>query len=234
MNWSVFDVYGCRKYLNRSEIRDFLNSTEEATSDIHAFCRLLAETGCRISEALSITPGRIDMSGPTIIFESLKKRRKGIFRRVPISPGLARLLTEISGSNGSQIWTWSRTTAWRHVHNHLVDAKVKGPQACPRGLRHGFAVAALGAGAPLNLVQAWLGHSNIETTSLYAVAVGPEEREIVERIWSRVRSETSRMEQDAPFLNGTHSSPVRHRSSRNMRAKSGSSGTPRAPDSYFQ
>lgn len=232
MSWSVFDVYGSRKYLNRSEVRDFLSSAEKSLPEVHAFCRLLSETGCRISEALSITRGRIDMSGPTIIFECLKKRRKGIFRRVPISPGLTRLLLEISGNDHTaRIWTWSRTTAWRHVHEHLTESKIKGPQACPRGLRHGFAVAALGAGAPLNLVQAWLGHANIETTSLYAVAVGPEEREIVERIWSRVRSETSRTDHDAPFMSGNP--PTRRRMTRSARTK-GASISPPVTETYFQ
>ncbi|MCW2363054.1 MULTISPECIES: tyrosine-type recombinase/integrase [unclassified Sphingobium] len=189
MNWSVFDEYGCRKYLNRSEMSCFLDSAKTAPPSVHAFCRLLAETGCRISEALCLTLGRIDPAACVVIFESLKKRKRGIFRRVPISSGLVRLLTDIAGNDrAAPLWRWSRTTAWRHVHEHMDRTHIRGPQACPRGLRHGFAVAALGAGAPLNLVQSWLGHANIETTSIYAVAVGPEEREIVERIWSRIRA----------------------------------------------
>jgi integrase/recombinase XerD len=36
---------------------------------------------------------------------------------------------------------------------------VKGPQATPKGLRHGFGVAAIQAGIPLNLLQRWLGRA---------------------------------------------------------------------------
>lgn len=190
MSWSVFDAYGGRKYLNRLEIRALLKSTEQTTKHIHAFCWLLSETGCRISEALATTPRHIDMSGPTIIFECLKKRRKGVFRAIPISFGLAYLLISISGSDPSRkIWPWARNTAWRHLNRQFQELGIVGPQACPRGLRHGFAVAALGAGAPLNLVQIWLGHANIATTSVYALAMGPEEREIAERVWQRLHDE---------------------------------------------
>ena len=52
-----------------------------------------------------------------------------------------------------------------------------------KGLRHSFAVHALRCGVPLNLVQRWLGHANIATTTIYANVVGPEEREMAGRMW---------------------------------------------------
>ena len=48
----------------------------------------------------------------------------------------------------------------------------------PKGLRHGFGVAAVSAGSPLNLVQKWLGHAQLTTTAIYADAVGEEEQSI--------------------------------------------------------
>jgi hypothetical protein len=45
-------------------------------------------------------------------------------------------------------------------------------------LRHGFGVAAVSAGIPLNLVQKWLGHAQLTTTAIYADAVGTEEQDI--------------------------------------------------------
>ena len=53
-----------------------------------------------------------------------------------------------------------------------------GPHASPKGLRHGFGVAAVSAGSPLNLVQKWLGHAQLTTTAIYADAVGEEEQSI--------------------------------------------------------
>lgn len=62
-------------------------------------------------------------------------------------------------------------TGWRAVH---------APQASPKGLRHGshgFGVAAVSAGIPLNLVQKWLGHAQVSTTAIYADATGAEEKD---------------------------------------------------------
>ncbi|MCW2393535.1 tyrosine-type recombinase/integrase [Sphingobium sp. B11D3A] len=190
MHWSVFNEYGRRKYLNRGEIKEFLDVSRQFSDEIYAFCRLLAETGCRISEALAIDQDRIDSREFYIVFETLKRRQRGVFRRVPVSCGLVALLLDIKAiRSGGRLWAWSRTTAWRHVNAVLGAANIRGPQASPKGFRHGFAVAALGAGAPLNLVQRWLGHSDIQTTSIYAAAVGPEEREIVARVWGRYQQE---------------------------------------------
>jgi integrase len=35
------------------------------------------------------------------------------------------------------------------------------------------------------MMQKWLGHARIETTAIYANAVGPEERAIASRMWDR-------------------------------------------------
>ena len=38
-------------------------------------------------------------------------------------------------------------------------------------------------GVPLNVVQRWLGHSRLETTAIYASAIGDEERNLTCRAW---------------------------------------------------
>ena len=62
-------------------------------------------------------------------------------------------------------------TGWRAVHAVMAAARLDGPHASPKGLRHGFGVAAVAAGIPLNLVQKWLGHAQLTTTAIYANAV---------------------------------------------------------------
>jgi site-specific recombinase XerD len=65
----------------------------------------------------------------------------------------------------------------------MAAAQIDGTQASPKGLRHGFGVAAVSAGIPLNLVQKWLGHAQLSTTAIYADAVGTEEKNIAARMW---------------------------------------------------
>jgi len=64
-------------------------------------------------------------------------------------------------------------------------AEIKdGLHACPKCLRHGFGVAAISKGIALNIVQKWLGHSQLTTTAIYADAVGEEEQSIASRMWT--------------------------------------------------
>jgi integrase/recombinase XerD len=62
-------------------------------------------------------------------------------------------------------------------------AGLDGVPPSPKGLRHGFGLAAVTAGIPLNLVQKWLGHAQLSTTAVYANAVGEEEQSIAARMW---------------------------------------------------
>jgi integrase/recombinase XerD len=77
-------------------------------------------------------------------------------------------------------------TGWRAVHAVMAAAGLDGPQASPKGLRHGFGVAAVSTGIPLNVVQKWLGHAQLTTTAIYADAdaVGTEEKDIARRMWA--------------------------------------------------
>jgi integrase/recombinase XerD len=66
----------------------------------------------------------------------------------------------------------------------MQAAGIRGAQASPKGLRHGFGVVAVPARIPLNPVQRWLGHAQLSTTAIYAEAIGPEEQEIAARMWT--------------------------------------------------
>ena len=82
----MFDRQGNRKYLNRLERRAFLRVVQREPDALRrAFCLTLFYTGCRISEALNLTAARVDLSGKAVVFETLKRRKRGHFRAVPIS-----------------------------------------------------------------------------------------------------------------------------------------------------
>ena len=94
-----------------------------------------------------------------LVLESLKKRRTGIYRAVPVPPALLEALDLVHGirelqsrrgkARGIRLWPWSRMTGWRAVHAVMAAARLDGPHASPKGLRHGFGVAAVSAGIPL-------------------------------------------------------------------------------------
>lgn len=193
ITFQLYDAAGQRKYLTKDERAAFLAAAEHADRQVRSFCMTLAYTGCRISEALQLTADRVDLTGKVIVFESLKKRRNGIYRAVPVPQDVLTTLELVHGLREAQrgrdggksvrLWPWGRATAWRRVHEIMLDADIRGPQASPKGLRHGFGVAAVQAGIPLNMVQKWLGHAQLSTTAIYADAVGAEEQAIAERMW---------------------------------------------------
>jgi len=67
-----FDEQGQRKYLNAVERLAFQRTAERQPREVRTFCLVLYYTGCRLSEALALTPARIDLEDGTLTFESLK------------------------------------------------------------------------------------------------------------------------------------------------------------------
>lgn len=61
---------------------------------------------------------------------------------------------------------------------------MEGPHRVPKGLRHGYAIHALNKGVQLNFVSKWLGHSKMDTTAIYANAMGEEQQAIAAHMWS--------------------------------------------------
>jgi integrase len=184
---AVFDQNGRRKYLNGLERRAYLQAIgQETDTRRRAFCLTLYYCGCRISEALNLTVERIDSSGKAVVFETLKRRKPGHFRAVPVPDTLADLLRELvtGKSAGAKVWGFSRTTAYRLIKAKMKQAGIHGSMACPKGLRHGHGVACVGGKVPLTTIQKWLGHARIETTAIYVDVHGEEERELAKRLWA--------------------------------------------------
>lgn len=183
----MFDRHGSRKYLNGAERRAFYEATKNETNPVRrAFCLTLFYTGCRISEALNLTAGRVDLSQKSLTFETLKRRRRGVFRSVPVPDSLAALFGELlaDGTTTSLVWQFSRPTAYRMVKDCMELAGVRGNMASPKGLRHGFAIACIAEKIPLPTIQRWLGHARLETTAIYLGVSGEEERNLASRLWS--------------------------------------------------
>ena len=192
----LYDIQGNRLYLTPQERDGFLHTASRQERPIRTFCSVMYYTGCRISEALQVTPRRVDFSDQVMVFESLKKGRRNVYRAVPIPPSLLDTLDMVHGLKEIQrrgkkqeldrrLWPWGRTTAWRHVTSVMKQSGImEGPHRVPKGLRHGYAINALNKGVQLNLVSKWMGHSKMETTAIYANAVGEEQQAIAARMWS--------------------------------------------------
>jgi integrase/recombinase XerD len=188
----IYDRAGNRKYLTVAERRLFLRAVEDMAPELRTFCRVLSYTGARMSEVLALTPAQIDTSARMVVLECLKKRRRGVYRAIPLPAAILDELDRVHNLSDDanhpdfryrRLWPWCRTIAWRRIKEAMAVANVVGPQASPKGLRHGFAVTALQGGVPITMVKRWLGHARLSTTEIYAEAIGPEEQAIASCLW---------------------------------------------------
>lgn len=191
-DFTLFTATGERKYLTPEERQSFASMAKKHDRETRTFCLMMNNTGLRISEGLSLSASSIDLETKSLTVETLKKRKKGIYRQIPLSDEFLddlNLVHEIRSKQKSKkgrnmkLWDWSRMTGFRRINSIMEEASISGAQACPKGLRHGFAVWCIMQNIPLPSVQKWLGHSSMVTTSIYMQVMGKEERELASRLW---------------------------------------------------
>ena len=134
---------GARKYLTAGERDAFLRAAEQADRQVRTLCMTLAYAGCRLSEALALTVDRVDLAAGLLVFESLKKRRSGVYRAVPVPPALLEALDLVHGirelqgrrgkGRGVRLWPWSRMTGWRAVHAVMAGRRAGRPARLAQG-----------------------------------------------------------------------------------------------------
>lgn len=188
----LIDAHGHRKYLTPDERIAFIAAAKRAVPEVETFALTLAYSGVRISEALALSALSVDLGARALIVETLKKRRRGIYRSVPIPDAfIARLeavhgLSEVRADrfrNDIRLWPWSRTTAWCRIKEIMIVAGLPAEVSKPKALRHAFGVKAVLSGVGLSMIARWLGHSDPATTAIYTTLMGPEERSLAERMW---------------------------------------------------
>lgn len=184
----LYDDKSRRLYINADERARFLVAAEEEQPEVRAFCLTLFYTGCRLSEARELRFSAIQAQARLISFRSLKKRGHHHIREIPVPPQLIETFRVLPRSLPLPIWTVrgqkvSRVTAYRWIKRVMERAEIVGPQASPKGLRHGYGIHAVRSGVQLHMLQKWMGHASMTTTAIYANAVGDEELEIADRMW---------------------------------------------------
>src|SRR5680860_498209 len=110
---SLYSDAGERLYLNSPERVRFEKASRMQTRETMTFALVMLYTGCRISEALNLKFRNIDLENLSIGIESLKKRRKGVFRSIPIPERLSEALDLVhairESKNGNRnLWGFSR------------------------------------------------------------------------------------------------------------------------------
>ena len=129
---ALHTVDGARKYLTTGERDAFLRAAEQADRQVRTLCMTLAFAGCRLSEALALTVDCVDLVAGLLVLESLKKRRSGIYRAVPVPPALLEALDLVHGirelqgcrgkGRGVRLWPWSRMSGAGSLRSAMLAA----------------------------------------------------------------------------------------------------------------
>ena len=154
--------------------------------------KFLLRTGGRIDEVLQIRPSDINLSTNTIRLITLKQgkdKRTGLpkekYRIIPMHPELRDiymqylLQSNIAKDSADLLFPMKRQV----VDLYLKKIQDKhGFRIHAHKFRHTFAVKAIMDNVPLNVLQQWLGHSSVFTTSIYTQITGMDTSEFMGRV----------------------------------------------------
>jgi integrase len=189
---SLYSPTGRRKYVNIAERAALLSQLASLRAEDRLLILMLAYTGARVSEVLSLTASAFQLDTGVVAIRTLKRRGEFV-RELLLPPSLItelercfelRLRNRNEQLANERLWPIHRVTAWKMVRKAMARAGIHGVHATPRGLRHSLGVTTLAAGLPLTLVQRMLGHASIKTTAIYTQVAGPEERLFISRFWN--------------------------------------------------
>jgi site-specific recombinase XerD len=154
---------------------------------------VLWRAGLRISEALALTEGDLEVGrGSVVVRRGKGGRRREVgmddwtwdqlrpWLETRVSLPIGPLFCVISGPTRGQAWSGSqvRTT----LRETAVRAGVR-RRFAPHQLRHAHAVEMVREGLPINVIQRQLGHANLGVTSIYLQGI--DSGEIIETVRTR-------------------------------------------------
>lgn len=171
-----------------------------------AILSLMYDTGARVSEIVNLSPSSIRFSKPYSVCITGKG---GKSRIVPIMEKQLDILKKYMEENNllsakytqhplfPNIWGEKLTRAGisNILNIYVQKARKKNPVLIPEGischsLRHSRAMHLLQAGVELIYIRDFLGHSNVQTTEVYARADSKMKREAIEKAYIKVIPET--------------------------------------------
>jgi len=196
MSNQLIDREGREKYLSEAEVARVLHAAGALRPQPRAFLHTLYYTGARLSEALALRRGDIDIEKGRVAIKTLKTHAKKNgkiikpppkprWRHVPVPPAYLQTMDMVfdlrRGAREDRIWTVTS----RQAHNWIKTVMVTAGMAhySPHSLRHTFGIMAAMRGIPQPTIQKWLGHVKADTTSIYTTAGGQEEDELARRMW---------------------------------------------------
>ena len=183
-------------------------NTPEAKRD-RAMMELLYATGMRVSELVSLDLEDVSLDPSGLSVQCCRKFIRGVYgvyrqkpiveRTVPIHKRAAEAVEEylkewrsklLKGKEEPALFVnyrgerLTRQGLWLILQNYAHEAQIETP-VTPHTLRCSFAAHMLQSGAPLRLVQEFMGHAYISTTQVYEKLESEWKRRVYEKAHPR-------------------------------------------------
>ena len=182
------DIQKNRFYLIPDEIEKILLAAKDAKPYVRTLVETLVYTGCHISEALELTPKRIDLKHQNVVFRSLKKKNDNVFRSVPVPYFYVDTMVAVHHiyqrqKSNKRLWTWTRPYAYELIKDVMIYAGISaGNHRNPKAIRHAYGVRALLCNVPLSYLQRWMGHTDVNSTAIYTDFIKYDTSELVKAL----------------------------------------------------
>lgn len=192
-----------RGFLRLEELQTLASLQREQMTKSQEQCRdmfmIMAYTGLRFSDAVSLAPGNISNTPKGLHYSSIMKKNERRANKEISLPIYA--LFHFRGEEESRAQKWIKRCLKRYgkgndqplfggLHNAVVNLELK-ELAKLAGInkkitthigRHSFGTNMAAASVPLPKLQSFMAHAKIETTMLYVHMAGKIKDEVMERI----------------------------------------------------
>lgn len=170
----------CDTAIDEEQYETLMNWAKENNNKVWLICKVIANTGVRVSELINLKTAEIS-KGYTDIVGKGNKTRRIYFTKT--------LLDEIKDLCGSEYIIenrYGKQMSTRGVAQLLITAGEKSgvPKEVmhPHSFRHFFAKQFLKNKQDVTLLGDLLGHSNISTTAIYTRMTSQEQQDEIEKI----------------------------------------------------
>lgn len=195
---TLFDEPGRERFLAKAERERLLATLREALEDNSTppqavgAIMLLAATGCRKSEIVTLQWPAVDLERRTITLEKHKTKAKTGKRVVFLSGFAIEVLANLPRIEGNpHVIVGERTNGYFQGLQKVWERlrlRAELPDVRLHDLRHDFASMAAENGASLLEIGALIGHKKVSTTQRYAHLAADPLRELNERVGSKIAS----------------------------------------------
>lgn len=169
-------------YLTRPEIDALLAAPDRSTwigRRDHAMLLLAVQTGLRVSELAGVRCQDVELgAGPHVRCHGKGRKDRATPLTRPTVAVLRAWLRERQGQPADPLFpsrsgnALTRKAIWRRVAGHAANASrecrsLSAKRVTPHVLRHSCAMGLLESGVDASVIALWLGHEQLESTSIY-------------------------------------------------------------------